>query len=79
MFPRHVRPLFIALFLGQLAPDAADSAISQWHAGSGLYPNASCPWVLFDSATPEAPALSGGVLTLATSEGAEDLYYLQNT
>jgi Calx-beta domain-containing protein/flagellar hook capping protein FlgD len=79
MFPRPVGPLFIALFLGLVAPDAAHSANSQWHAGSNLYPDASCQWGLFDSATPEAPALSGGVLTLATSEGAENLYYLQNT
>jgi hypothetical protein len=46
--------------------------------GCDLLPTqVSPPWTLFDNATPEDPVLSGGVLTLSTSENQEGMYYTQ--
>jgi hypothetical protein len=52
---------------------------SHWDAASGDFPNALCPWTLVDTATPEAPVLAGGVLTIATSERTELLHYQQTS
>jgi hypothetical protein len=48
-----------------------------WRADSGYYPNASCPWFLFDGADPESPVLTGSHLTLATSANTENMYCAQ--
>jgi hypothetical protein len=61
------------------APAAALALTSEWYAAANSLPDDDCPWVGFDNATPESPALSGGVLTLATSELTEDVYYQQAT
>ncbi|MDZ4804869.1 MAG: FlgD immunoglobulin-like domain containing protein [Candidatus Eisenbacteria bacterium] len=50
---------------------------SVWNASTNEFPNQNCPWSLGDTATPEQPVLSGGVLTIATSDNAEQLYYEQ--
>jgi FlgD Ig-like domain len=51
---------------------------STWRAETDIYPDADCPWVLFDTAEPEAPVLANDLLTLATSDNPEQLYYLQS-
>lgn len=49
-----------------------------WTAGSGLLPDqVDARMALTDTATPEAPVLSGGVLTMATSSNPEFLFYSQ--
>jgi hypothetical protein len=52
---------------------------SLWHAQMNAYPDAVCPWVHTDTATPEQASLSGGVLTLSTSENAENMWYEQSS
>ena len=49
-----------------------------YDATSGLPPHQACPtWELIDTATPEDPAVGAGVLTLGTSDDAENMYYIQ--
>ncbi|MBL8379692.1 MAG: PEP-CTERM sorting domain-containing protein [Burkholderiales bacterium] len=49
-----------------------------WTAASGLLPDqVDARMALTDTATPEAPVLSGGVLTIATSSNPEFLFYSQ--
>src|SRR5687767_345837 len=48
------------------APAVQAGFVSEWNAGSGLRPDQiSPPWTLTDTATPEDPVLSAGVLTLS--------------
>ena len=58
---------------------AARGADSLWQASSGLLPN-EIPhaYTFVDQADPEDPVLAGGVLTLATSEDAERMFYIQS-
>lgn len=45
---------------------------SAWEASSGQLPDSICPpWRLTDNANPENPQLSGGVLTISTSDTME--------
>lgn len=60
-----------------VVPSAVCAATFVWQASSGLTPDAVTDGLtLFDSASPENPLISGGKLTLSTSTGAEDMYYL---
>lgn len=74
--------LLVVAILVAVAPHfetaAATTFNSSWFASSGLFPDqVSPPWALTDSATPEDPVLSGGVLTISTSTGAENMRYTQ--
>jgi hypothetical protein len=51
---------------------------SMWRAETDVFPDTHCPWVLSDTADPEAPVLTDDLLTLATSNSAENLYYEQS-
>lgn len=51
---------------------------SFWDARMNIFPDAFCPWTGFDTAAPEDPALAGGILTLATSDFGENVYYEQS-
>jgi hypothetical protein len=60
--------------VGALQPAAA--ALVTWSAAGGQLPDVAVPqWDLIDSASPENPALSSGVLTLGGSAVAEQMYY----
>lgn len=64
------------IWLGLAYPAAA--ADSVWDGADGLYPGeVPRPHTLFDDADPEDPVLASGVLTLATSENAERVWYGQ--
>jgi hypothetical protein len=53
--------------------------VSTWDGSSGLLPSQlDPPWTLTDTASPENPVLSGGVLTISTSAIAENMSYLQS-
>lgn len=79
------------IFTGNCQTDTSDVAVltykrctasyfnTQWSAGSGLYPDAQCPWQLVDSAVPETPTLANGVLTLSSSTFLEDMAFQQVT
>jgi hypothetical protein len=57
---------------------AASGATYSWNAASGLFPDQVDPtMVLTDTATPEGPVLSGGVLVLSTSDNPELMNYQQ--
>ncbi len=72
-------PKFISACAALVAlAGAASGATYSWNAASGLFPNQVDPtMVLTDTATPEDPSLSGGVLTLSTSANAELMNYQQ--
>ncbi len=54
----------------------AGAALVTWHAAGGLTPDAAdAQWQLTDSASPENPALSAGVLNLGGNQIAEQMYY----
>ena len=60
------------------APASAEAATLLWDAASGLLPDEiGVPYELVDEASPENPALAGGVLTLSTSQNAERMLYRQ--
>lgn len=66
----------VVLWLGG---GTAEAAVVTWEASSGLTPDQTTqPWELGDTATPEDPILSGGVLTLGTSAIEENLFYIQS-
>jgi hypothetical protein len=59
------------------SPSAAQTTVL-WQASSGLFPDQGTrPWTLTDTAEPEEPLLSAGVLTLATDTDAEIIFYGQ--
>jgi MYXO-CTERM domain-containing protein len=52
------------------------AALVTWDGASGTMPDAAVPqWDLVDSASPEDPALSAGVLTIGGTAIAEQMYY----
>ena len=56
---------------------AAHAASYTWNGASGLLPSeVSPPFSLVDTASPEQPTLSGGVLTLSGNLIAETMYYI---
>jgi len=66
--------------LGTLSEDAFAGFVSNYQASSGLFPDEiSPPYTLNDTANPEEPVLSGGILTLSTSADAtgEVMDYIQ--
>lgn len=71
---------FDATALDAAAPDAgpASNATSSWSAAAGL-PDIACPsWTIVDTANPEAPSVSGGVLTVRDDQLAENMYFVQS-
>jgi hypothetical protein len=82
--PCRLAVLTVALFLLVLVTPVPKAAAAQgfnsiYNASSGVFPESVCPpWTLFDSAAPENPALSGGVLVIATDQTAEEIGYAQN-
>jgi hypothetical protein len=70
--------LSILLLSGIASQQALAGFVSDYQASSGLFPDQiSPPYTLFDEASPENPALSGGILTLSTSADAERMFYIQ--
>jgi hypothetical protein len=56
----------------------APAPLSNGLNAAGLFPNPiSPPYTLFDEASPENPALAGGILTLSTSTNSERMFYVQ--
>ncbi len=54
----------------------SQAAVVNWYATDGDTPDVVVPqWELVDNASPENPALSGGVLTIGGSAMAEQMYY----
>ncbi len=50
-----------------------------YDAAGNVPPHLACPlWTLVDTANPEDPTVTGGVLTLATSDDSEIQYYFQS-
>ncbi len=61
---------------GVLLAGAVQAEVATWHASSGLLPTQASPaWTLTDTANPESPVLSDGVLTIATSAFGETMLY----
>lgn len=77
--PRRLRGLSAGLCAGAMGLALSAPALAveaRWQAGSGQLPDAAgIGWVLTDSASPENPDLSGGVLTLQTSAQSETMQY----
>lgn len=73
----RLTPCAAALGTALLMLGASASAVeATWSASSGLLPDqAGLGWALNDTASPEVPVLSNGVLTLQTSTSSELLYY----
>jgi PEP-CTERM motif-containing protein len=75
---RQLAALSILLLSAMASQEALAGFVSDYQASSGLFPNQiSPPYTLIDTADPEAPALSGGVLTLGTSSNSESMFYTQ--
>lgn len=65
----------VTLVAATAAPPA-QAALVSWQASSGLTPDAAVPqWQLLDSANPENPNLTGGVLTIGGNQIAEQMVY----
>ena len=79
LFFQHaiVLPSFLLHFLLLLGTMSAPGATVSWEASSGLGPESE-GYVLFDTATPEDPVLSGSILTLSTDTAAEVMQYRIN-
>ena len=66
----------ITLLLGLIfCHPSSGQSLHIWEASSGILPSETL-WQTFDTADPEQPELSGGVLKLATSDDAETMLYL---
>jgi hypothetical protein len=71
--------MMLPLVLSALMAETSHGLDHRWT--SGIYPTdiGSCPWELYDDASPENPALSGGKLTISTSADLEHMYYIEST
>jgi hypothetical protein len=68
-----------AYFAPSLAAASNHSIQVLWEASSGVTPDGlQLPFTLTDTADPEDPVLSGGTLTLSTSDNAEIMDYVQS-
>ena len=75
---RQLAAVSLLLLSGFASQAALAGFVSNYQASSGLFPDQiSPPYTLTDTASPENPALSGGILTLGTSADAERMSYIQ--